>query len=60
MEEAPDNGKESLCSAHANGMNEQMKNIFNVTAVKSERQTLVQGLHILYSVLRRAERWINV
>jgi hypothetical protein len=36
MEEAPENGKESLRSAHANGINEQTKNIFNVSAVKSE------------------------
>jgi hypothetical protein len=37
-----------------------MKNIFNVSAVKSEQQTLVQVLHILYSLLKAAERQITV
>jgi len=38
--EAPKNGKESLRSAQANGMNEQMKNIFNVSAILSSLLSL--------------------
>jgi hypothetical protein len=53
MEEAPENGKKSLYSAHANGMNEWM-NIFNVTTHRIKVNVLFKGQ---WGLTQEYSRW---